>query len=267
MKPLVWREAILVVFACVVFWFLFDVSGSVTLLDVLRATEEYGLVRFIKKESIDYKNNQSEERENVVYLDLKSCRFRLERRANILNDCLEGEMIQIDNGIQGREMTTVSTRLLVSEKDARDEHQTRLIRDAVEAGLVKRVAYLNRRDPDENFGFDYQEQFFGQLRKLQISSKTTAINVELDGRKALKFSLEESNTTTSLWVDASTRLPMKLESEFVDFNQRVSRCRTTSTDFTWDPVIDNVDRLFDTTPPEGFTVENEIYKAEGLPPQ
>ena len=78
----------------------------------------------------------------------------------------------------------------------------------------------------------------------------------------MKYRVEEKFKTTILWVDAVTKLPVKLEHELTDpkiLHPSVTCMKFTLTDFEWDPELKgfmNLDQLFDTTPPKGYKVDD-----------
>ena len=69
--------------------------------------------------------------------------------------------------------------------------------------------------------------------------------------------IDEGHKATTLWVDAATKLPLRLEYELTDpkvLPAGVSALEFVLTDFTWDPELDgfkSADELFSLTPPAG----------------
>ena len=62
--------------------------------------------------------------------------------------------------------------------------------------------------------------------------------------------------TTTLWVDAKTNLPVRIEQEAVNPKPNVRRWKWTYSGFEWDVIATNFDELFSTEPPVGYTLED-----------
>ena len=95
------------------------------------------------------------------------------------------------------------------------------------------------------------------LREFQQKKGLVTAKDNLAGRAAIQFRLEESGRTTTLWVDAATKLPLQLMDEFMDPAPNIAHNRFVITAFAWDPAAVNAEELFSTKPPEGYTVTQE----------
>jgi outer membrane lipoprotein-sorting protein len=102
--------------------------------------------------------------------------------------------------------------------------------------------------------------FLDNLRELEKRKDATVTKDKVDGLDAVKYYIEDGKTTTKLWVDAKTKLPIRMEFEVLDATPDIPLNKWVSTDFEWDPKLKgfkSLDELFDTTPPEGYKVEDK----------
>jgi hypothetical protein len=99
------------------------------------------------------------------------------------------------------------------------------------------------------------------LEDLQQKKGVTRENSDLDGRAVVKYRHVEGKQTITLWVDARTKLPLRLEQEVIDPSPGVIRSTLVWTDFAWDPAVPlgfrSLDELFSTRPPAGFTLDDQ----------
>ena len=100
------------------------------------------------------------------------------------------------------------------------------------------------------------------IRELEKHKDAVATKGKLNGREVLKYRIEDENKSTILTVDTVTRLPVKLEEEITDpkiLHPMVTKMKFVLSDFEWDPDLKDktIDELFNTTPPEGYAVEDQ----------
>jgi outer membrane lipoprotein-sorting protein len=198
-------------------------SGSVVLADVVKAAEKHSLVRYTMKQITEDKEGGNGETTSMVYVDLKAARSRSEAKVG------EVTLVQIDDQPAGRRLMTNS-----KEKTAT-------------------VFTYESKKP---------KSMLDHLRELQQKEGVISIKDKLDGRETVKYRLEEGGNSTSLWVDAKTKLPVRLEYEMVEPTPNIARNKFIMTDFEWDPMGQDPARLFSTKPPEGYTVKEEKLPAE-----
>jgi hypothetical protein len=56
-----------------------------------------------------------------------------------------------------------------------------------------------------------------------------------DGRETVKYRLEEDGNTTNFWVDANTKLAVRMEYEMINPTPNIRRNRFVFSDFVWEP--------------------------------
>src|SRR5262249_17818166 len=99
------------------------------------------------------------------------------------------------------------------------------------------------------------------LEEFEQKAGVTQVKDNLGGLATVKYCFKDGNETRSLWVDAKTRLPVWMEQELTDRAVSVVRDRFVWTDFEWDPELPkgfaNLDELFSTRPPEGYTLDDQ----------
>src|SRR5262249_62275575 len=102
------------------------------------------------------------------------------------------------------------------------------------------------------------------LEDLQQKEGVTREKGDLDGRAAVKYRHAEGRQTITLWVDAKTKLPLRLEQEVIDPSPSVTRSTLVWTDFAWDPELPqgfrSLDELFSTRPPAGYTLDDRTER-------
>jgi hypothetical protein len=83
---------------------------------------------------------------------------------------------------------------------------------------------------------------------------------DLDGEPTVKYWHTEGNQTIILWVDAKTKLPLRLEQKFIDPSPGITHSTLVWTDFAWDPELPqgvaNLNELFSTRPPDGYALDD-----------
>jgi hypothetical protein len=225
--------------------FLLTATPSPTLADVAKAADKYKLVKYKQVQTTDTNNMVGASTESTVYADLKALRARSESlnrfqdpddRAKIIEEV----NLSIQDAPKGRHLMT-------------NTHP---------GGKVlppRRDAWLGRAG-----GAKTGKSFLENLREFQREKGVTSGKDKLDGVETIKYRLEEDKQTVSLWVDAKTRLPVRMEQEFTDPTPDITRNKFVWTDFEWDPNLPkgfkNLDALFDTTPPKDYTLTDESKK-------
>lgn len=260
MRPIVRYSMAAAVLLGALGWLFVSSSSSVALADVIKAAEKYKFVRCKVKQICDDKRIGTAEGTVTVYVDLKTPRMRQEHRGPGLNGALECSSIMVRDCQQDRFLNLMTEKLVMAEKDAKDENQRRTIKFIIEKGMEdKKVARLYRAGQADTPPFSdikKNKPFLDNLRAFQAHKDTTSTKVKLDGRDAVKYRLEEDGKTSILWVDPTTKLPVRIEYEVIDPTPHIAKNKWIYTDFDWDPEIKDVEQCFSTKVPEGFTVED-----------
>ena len=102
------------------------------------------------------------------------------------------------------------------------------------------------------------------LEEFQQKKGVTQARANLDGQATVKYTHTDSKQTTILWVDATTKLPLRLEQQFLDPSPGVAQSTLIWTEFAWDPPlpqgVTNLDELFSTRPPDGYALDDRTKK-------
>jgi hypothetical protein len=99
------------------------------------------------------------------------------------------------------------------------------------------------------------------LEELEQKQGVTHEKSDLEGYPTVKYRWAEGKQTVLLWVDAKTKLPLRLEQAFLDPSPGVTRSTLVWTDIAWDPGLPpgfrSLDELFSTRPPDGYTLDDQ----------
>jgi RNA polymerase sigma factor (sigma-70 family) len=220
---------------------LLNGTAPIALADVVKAAQKYRLVRYKQQQTTDTKDMVGVT-DSTVYGDLKGRRFRSESRHQFMDP---------DDREKFIEEVSVSVTDL-----AKDRH---LMTSTHPGGKVlppRKEAWLGRCGSAKN-----DKTFLENLRDFQQKKGVTSGRDKLDGRETVRYRLEEKGSTTTLWVDAATKLPVRMEYEQIDPTPDITRNRFVWTDYEWDPELPrgfrNLDELFSTTPPKGYTLDDQ----------
>jgi hypothetical protein len=203
-------------------WLLLSGTASPALADVVKAAGKHKLVRYREQQITDTHDNLGAHRDSIVHADLMAPRLRSESRVAYP----DGEAVSLSVHDGRRHLTT----------DARQK-TARL--DPAPKGYQSLLCCLEE---------------FEQKRGVVQGTDT------LGALRVIKYHLEEEKQTTSLWVDAKTRLPLRWEQVLFEPAAASRHRRLIWTDFAWDPALPpgcrSLDELFSTRPPVGFTLED-----------
>ncbi len=225
-----------------------------------RNATQHKLVRYQLRRIEDHKKVGPLEQKVTVYADLAAPRLRFESKAITLNNVLENNSVMVQDNQKDRFLKLISYELLVDENRA-DANQAKVIKELKERGRAKKRAYLYRLTRQDGQPFNLDDLVKGRplldsLRELQDHPDTVSTPTQLDGRRAMKYRLQEEDRTTSLWVDPMTNLPLRIECKISHPAPEVSRSSWIYTEFEWDPKGLNPAQLFSTEPPPGYAVED-----------
>ncbi len=244
---------------------LFGGSPAVALADVVKAAEKHKLVKYKLTQSTEDKQNGNATGTWTAFADLTAPRFRTERRGTTLNGTVESVSVFVIDCRKDVCLHLLSETVIPGAvgKDTPD-----LIKKIVTDGrFPRREARLTKATGDftpatDNVGKSILEN----LRELERHKDVTATKEKRDGKELLKFRLEDGTTTTTLWVDRATKLPVRLEREILDHTPNISRNHWALSDFAWGPELPkgcrSLDELFRITPPAGYKVE-DLRKERG----
>jgi hypothetical protein len=217
-------------------------TPSPTLADVVKAAQKYKLVKYKQVQTTDSKDHVGAMTESTVYADLKALRFRIESLNRFQDpddrtNFIEEVNVSVQDVPKGRHLMT-------------NTHPGGKVRPP------RKDAWLGRAGGAEN-----RKSFLENLQEFQQKKGVTKLKDKLGGVETIRYRLEEDKQTVSIWVDAKTKLPVRMEQEFTDPTPDITRNRFVWTDFEWDPKLPkgfkNLDALFDTTPPEGYALTDE----------
>ena len=199
--------------------------------------------------------------DEIVYVDLKTPRFRVERHEVTLNQTVQSDWIEIQDNQKGLVLVTSSLELIVTEKETQDVNQLKAIRVFRASGHGGKKARL-LRVPDavgfRPFTFEKSDKTFLEiLRALESHKDIVSTKDTLNGQEVRKYRLAQNDVTLVLWVDVMTKLPVRIEQEVRNPNPNFTSCKWIYEDFGWDANGRSLDELFDTKPPEGYTLEDQ----------
>jgi hypothetical protein len=104
------------------------------------------------------------------------------------------------------------------------------------------------------------KSFCCSLEEFEQKKGVRQVKEMLGDLVTVKYYFEDGDQTSSLWVDARTKLPVRMEEEVTGPGENVLRNRSLWTDFEWDPQLPKgfrtLDELFSTRPPEGYTLDD-----------
>jgi hypothetical protein len=229
-------------------WLILNSASPLVLGDVIKAAEQHKVVRFTiihGEQPIDSKAIRRDKRISTAYIDLRSPRFRWELSGKSVDNVIEFRQVII---LDDKAKRYVS--LVVDEKHAKDETQAAAIRESrKEVYKHATIGSVSAKDMGQPFNSVTREKsLLDNLRDLEAHKETVAAKAKLDGRDVVIYRLKDEKKTSTFWVDAESKLPIRAKYEYVDGD------KWTYTDFEWDPNVKDPERLFNTTVPDGFTI-------------
>jgi hypothetical protein len=205
------------------FTFVLHDTKALAVADVVDAAKKHRLVRYQQLQTTDARATSSTRFESTVYADLTSARLRRENRS----EDSDGEAIFINVFDPVRHLETNPQR---------------------------RTACLRRTPKD-------YKSFCCSVLEFEHHKGVTRREDALGGLATIKYRFEADNETSTLWVDARTKLPVRMEQELGNPTPDVLRNRLVWTDFEWDPELPKgcrtLDELFATQPPVGYRVNDQ----------
>jgi hypothetical protein len=203
-------------------------TASPALADVVKAAAKHKLVRYQEQQITDTKEQSGAILTSTVYADFTAPRLY---RASRLRD-RQGEFVLLSVHDGKHHLTT-------------DSRQKTARLDFAPKGYKSLLCCL------EEF-----EQKQGVTREKS----------DLEGQPTVLYRYAEGKQTILLWVDAKTKLPLRLAQTFLDPSPGVTRRTLVWTDMAWDPELPprfrSPDELFSTQPPDGYTLDDQTKGRE-----
>lgn len=198
-------------------------TASPALADVVKAAAMHKFVRYQEQQITDTKEQSGEVRTSTVYADFTAPRLY---RASHVRD-RNGEFV------------------LLSVRDGK-HHLTTNSR--------QKTARLD-------FAPKGYKSLLCCLEEFEQKQGVTHEKSDLEGHTTVKYRYAEGKQTILLWVDAKTKLPLRMEQEFLDLSPGVICSTLVWTDIAWDPEpppgFRSPDDLFSTRPPDGYTLDDQ----------
>ena len=221
-------------------WLAFCPSSSFVLAEVIRAAEQHKLVRYkFEMDSAERPGMAREVTRGTVYVDLVRPRSRFESEPEPQEDGTSKQDVTIQD--------QVARETVVQHNVSR-----RVVNEKGEPSIVVQGVWYMFRDRDMGewvnlsisdsppgafvFG-DAPEKtlFLEALSALQKHNGTTTARGRLGGRDVTIFSAKVGTTTSTVWVDPRTKLPLRIEQTFRDGGTGLETIKCISTDFVWNP--------------------------------
>jgi len=228
-------------------WTLFG-QTTIALADVIQAAQKHRFVRYKQTQIIDegFKGDVAPDR--TVLADLKAFRIRSETR--VRERGLESVSVVIQDALKNR--------MLILSTDT----------DLTTGKVVTRVGHLDKLVWNDAVWKDFRplgdlkpfQPLLDHLRELQNHRSTKAVKESLGGRQTVKYQLADDSHSISVWVDPKTKLPVRMENA-ATYPDGV-RYRFAFTDFEWNPKVKDVEQLFSTEPPAGYTIRDHTREDE-----
>ena len=249
-------------------WLVLGSSASIAMAEVIKAATNHKIVRYklttiaqikMKVRADEEAKFVPAESEDIVFCDLSSPRRRVERHEITLNDTVQSDWVTIQDNKLGKTLVMSSLALKVDEKDAKNSDQVKTIRMFTKSGDAGKKARLFFNSDEGLIPFTNVKSdntFLEILATLQDNPNTAATKDSLDGRSARKYELIDQGAKTTVWVDAQTALPIRIEQELTNPRPNVAQWKWVFTDFAWDVDVEHLDSFFSTTPPSDYTLED-----------
>jgi len=244
--------------AAVLGGFLFTGVSTPALADVLKAAGKHKLVKYKITQTTEDRQGTGDG-VDIAYADLRAPRFRSQSDILTLNRTVEGTSVWVHDERKGESLHVLTETVI---EDAIDDKIPDSLKEHLRSGMFPRKearlfpAMTDFTPATDTIGKSLLEN----LHELEKHKDVTAVRDRRDGKSLLKYRLEDGKTTTILWVDATTELPVRMEREIIDHTPHILRNHWVLTDFQWDPElkeIKNLDDLFSTTPPAGYKLTDE----------
>jgi len=99
--------------------------------------------------------------------------------------------------------------------------------------------------------------FLDWVSDVRSNANTVSQRVTFEGRDTERLRLDDPpRTWTTLWIDRTSKLPVRVETDLTNPSQDATVNRLVFADFEWDPKVTAADSLFETVAPEGYVTED-----------
>lgn len=242
-------------------------SSGVALADVLKAAEKHKLVKYKINEDVE-STDGSAIGGNIylAYADLRSPRLRSTLSyPGSFSGAFDFESVYVRDNTKARTMHIITET--ITEKGKTDPKLIQILKDLEKIGVPRKVATIGKGSEDQTPATRNEaKSILENFRELESHKEAVATKGELNGKAVLKYRIEEGKKTTTLLVDQSTKLPVRVEYETTEnLTPPIRLVKYVLSDFEWDPEIKgfkNADELFSTTPPRGYKVTDLTKEGE-----
>src|SRR5262249_14177822 len=191
--------------------------------DVVKSARNHKLVRYKQRQTVSRDEVTVAQIDRTLYADLATPRLRIESPLRHADD--KPVLIHVQDRV--RQLATNA-----------DEKTARLA--------------LTPKD---------FKSFCCSLEEFEQKKGVSRAREMLGGLATVRYRFTEDSRTSSLWIDARTRLPVRMEEELATSRPTTVGTRFVSTDFEWDPALPkgfgDIDELFSTQPPEGYALDDQ----------
>jgi hypothetical protein len=202
---------------------LLNGTAPIAVADVVKAAVQHKLVRYQEQQTTDTREHAGTRLDSTVYADLTAPRLRSESRVAHADG--EAVHVSVQDG---------ASHLMTNSRD--------------------KTALLLPTPKDF-------KSFCCSLEEFEKHQGVTQVKDTLGGLATVKYHFQEGNQRSSLWVDAKTKLPLRMEQELTWPGPDVTRQRFVWTDFQWDPELpqgfSSPAELFSTRPPLGYALDDQ----------
>ena len=204
-------------------WLLLQGTASLALAEVVQAAAKHKLVRYQEQRIEDTPEQAGAVLTSTVYADFTAPRLYSESHAH--DQSGESILLSVHDG---KHHLTASSRPKTARLD---------------------------------FAPKGYKSLLCCLEEFEQKKGVTQEKSHLDGRPTIKYRHVEGQQTITVWVDAQTKLPLRLEQESINPSPEIIRRTLIWTDMAWDPELPpgfrSLDDLFSTRPPDGYTLDDQ----------
>lgn len=235
-------------------------SPGVALADVVKATEKHKVVKY--KCSITVTANpppgmviddpdvlKSDPSESIIYADLRAARYReVKPEVDVIPNPGRGPVQQSSSIVVDRPKNRRLIVYTLRPLDATNVEE--------KGAILSTIPEAEQDNPNLTI--------LDHLRDIETHKNALA---EKEG-PSVRFTVADEKKMTTLWVDAATKLPVRMVCEEDQPAAGVKQIRLEFSDFEWDPELKefkSLDELFSLTPAEGYKLDDQTKKPEKVP--
>jgi hypothetical protein len=204
-------------------WLLLHGTASPALADIVKLAATHKLVRYQEQRIADTHEQSGAVVASTVYADLTAPRLYSESGVNDASG--ESILLSIHDGVHH---LTSNSRLKTARLD---------------------------------FAPKGYKSLLCCLEEFEQKKGVTHEKSDLEGHLTVKYHHVDGRQRINLWVDAKTKLPVRLEQESINPSPEIIRSTLVWTDIAWDPELPpgfrSLKELFSTRPPDGYTLDDQ----------